>query len=362
MTALLRAQFEKRFPGSATIGVDIECPSDRSCVNLLFGRSGSGKTTVLRCLAGLERPEAGRITLGDDVWFDARRGVNLSPRRRQIGFCFQDYALFPHLNVASNISFGLGELPRVDRDRRVDELLSLLRIARLGQRFPRQLSGGQQQRVALARALARRPRLLLLDEPLAALDAPTRDELRPELRGLLTSLGVPVFVVSHDRVDVMGLADRVIVMEGGAVRQQGTLEEVFSRPGDADVACLVGIETIARGQVIEVSGDLATVEVGNARLVATANHGSPGAVFACIRGEDVLLQDEPTPRISARNCLPARVVSSSVQGPLSRITLDCGFALTAAVTRQSHEQLELREGKQVWAVIKAPAIHLVPCD
>src|SRR5437660_5620419 len=183
----LIAEFEKYFPGGPVIEVDLRRPADAFSLTVLFGRSGSGKSTTLRCLAGLERPERGTIRFGDEIWFDAARGIFLPPQRRRIGYLFQDYALFPHLRVAQNIGYGLGKIAAPERRQRIEEITALLGLADLEDHYPRQLSGGQQQRVALARALVCRPRPLLPDEPLSALDAPTREHLRRQLRHWLVA-------------------------------------------------------------------------------------------------------------------------------------------------------------------------------
>src|SRR5262245_42649855 len=217
----LTAEFEKCFPGGPVIRVELRLPADVFSLTVLFGPSGSGKSTTLRCLAGLDRPERGTIRFGNETWFDAARGIFLPPQRRQIGYLFQDYALFPHLRVAENIGYGLGKVAASERRKRFEEITALLGLVGLEDYYPRQLSGGQQQRVALARALVCRPRLLLLDEPLSALDAPTREQLRHELRHWLTKLAVPGIVVTHDRVETLALGDHVVVMDHGRVRQCG---------------------------------------------------------------------------------------------------------------------------------------------
>ena len=223
-------------------GAGIHCcwqdPIEEPRVTVFLGSSGSGKTTVLRCLAGLEHPQRGHVRFGDCVWLDAARGTDLPPARRDIGVLFQDYALFPHLTVAQNIAFAAPSLHA--RAQRVGELLDTFRLQGLEDRLPRELSGGQQQRVALARAVFRRPSLLLLDEPLSALDRPTGDELREELRSLIRSLAIPTYIVSHDRVDALMLADRTVVIDAGRIIQSGTTEEVFDRPASPIAARLLG--------------------------------------------------------------------------------------------------------------------------
>jgi molybdate transport system ATP-binding protein len=240
MTAFLDADIERRFANGPTIRAKLRQPIGGFSVTALVGPSGCGKTTVLRCLAGLDAPELGRVTFGEGVWFDAARRINLPPQSRAIGFLFQEYALFPHLTVFENIAFGLPRVGKSETGRRVGELVAMLQLGGLEGRVPHQLSGGQQQRVALARTVAPRPRLLLLDEPLSALDAPTRAELRGELRRALSQWAIPTIVVTHDAVEVQALADDVVVMCEGQVRQHGSVDEVFSRPVDPDVARIAG--------------------------------------------------------------------------------------------------------------------------
>ncbi len=360
MDATLTAEFTKTFPG-ATIRGRIGRPARDRGVTVLFGPSGCGKTTVLRCLAGLERPEAGLIRWGDETWFDAARGVHLPPQRRGIGYVFQDYALFPHLSVADNIGFGLHRLDGAERRRRVGEVLERFGLAEQARRRPRQLSGGQQQRVALARALACRPRLLLLDEPLSALDPVLRGRLRAELLRHLGSFGIPVLLVTHDREEALALGDELVVMHEGRVAQSGPVLEVFNRPADAAVAAIVGIETLFPARIVEVREGLATVEVGGVVLTAVAPAVEAREVLVGVRGEDVILERGPNAGAgSARNRLPARVSAVTPGGALVRVELDAGFPLTALVTRPACEELRLAPGEPVTALIKAPAIHLIP--
>jgi molybdate transport system ATP-binding protein len=352
----LVARFVKRFPGGATIAADLRIPPGFS-VTTLFGPSGCGKTTVLRCLAGLERPCEGSIRTGSHVWFDAAARACLSPQQRDIGFLFQDYALFPHLTVAQNIGYGL----RGGSDSRVSELVDLFELAGLEHRRPHQISGGQQQRVALARVLARRPKLLLLDEPLSALDAMLREQLRFELRRLLGRFEIPVIVVTHDRTEAIALSDQIVVMESGCIRQSGSVQQVITRPADLTVARIVGVETVATGEIESVQNGLATIRIGAASLLAVAPaEGDCRSVHVCIRGEDVAIQRGTPGESSVRNHLRGTILSLTPEGPLVRISLDCGFELTALVTRPACEELRLQIGEQVTANIKAPAIHLIP--
>jgi molybdate transport system ATP-binding protein len=360
MNAELEAEFERHFPGGPVIRGALRLPADAFSITVLFGPSGSGKTTVLRCLAGLDRPNRGFIRFGSETWFDAGRRIHVPPQRRRIAFLAQEYALFPHLTVAGNIAYGLRGVGAAERRRRVQEMVALLGLAGLERRYPGQVSGGQQQRVALARALVCRPRLLLLDEPLSALDAPTREELRRELRRLLAALRVPTLLVTHDRIETLALGDVVVVLDRGKVRQSGAVQEVFARPADAAVARIVGVETVEPARVLEVADGLATLAVGQSQLVAVAAGCGAGGGYVCIRAEDVILEKEPAAPSSARNRLVGGVRTLVREGPMVRVALDCGFPLTAVVTYQACLELGLREGDRVAALVKAPAVHFVP--
>jgi molybdate transport system ATP-binding protein len=360
MSTGLSARFEIRYPKGAAIYGDVHQPANGFAITVLFGPSGCGKTTVLRGLAGLERPQAGEIRFQNETWFDSARSVDRSPQERGIGFLFQDYALFPHLSVTDNIGYGLRSLPPADRRARIDDMLERFQLQGLGHRAPHQISGGQQQRVALARAVARRPRLLLLDEPLSALDGTLREELRGQLRRILSEFEIPVIVVTHDRTEAIALGDRIAVMEDGRVRQSGDVAAVFARPQDAGIARIVGMETVAAGEIESIHDGLATVRIGGMSLLAVAPPEAARHVHVCIKGEDVTLQLGHGDHLSVRNQLAATVRWLSPEGPLVRVGLDCGFDLTALVTRPASEELRLAPGLAVTALIKTPAIHLIP--
>ena len=358
----MRAEFERRFGRGPTISATFEVDLAVAHTLVLFGPSGAGKTTVLRCLAGLEQPDRGRIAAGEDVWFDSEAGTSLAPQGRNVGYLPQGFALFPHLDVGANIAYGIATGTDHDRRARVAELVALLHLGGLEHRRPDQLSGGQQQRVALGRALARRPRLLLLDEPLSALDAPLRETLRGELRQLLIAGGVPAIVVTHDRSEALVLGDRVAVMADGVIRQLGPTLDVFDRPGDEAVARIVGIETVFPAAVIEATEGLVRLRVGEAELVALGDWPVGAAVLVSIRAEDVIVMSEAPDApggVSARNRLRGQVTAIEPAGPLTRIRIDCGFPLVAAVTRPALEELALRPGLPVSIILKAPAVHVI---
>jgi len=357
----LIASFTRRFPGGPTVRVEDLRVSLRGGVSILFGPSGSGKSTLLRCLAGLDRPDEGSIRFGAEVWSDAAQRVWMPPQRRHVGFVPQDYALFPHLSVERNIAYGLARVKAGEAKSRVAEAIQWLGLGGLERRYASALSGGQQQRVALARAVVTRPRVLLLDEPLSALDTPSRLRLRAELRQLLRQTSIPTLLVTHDRADAIGLGDVVYILDGSGIVQRGAVEQVFSRPSSLAAAGIVAMETVQRGRVREVSGDLVTVSVGDALLTAFDPEFLPetSEVYACIRAEDVVLMKGEAPSSSARNRLMGRVVSVVKEGSLVRVGIDCGFPLTALLTRQAGEELALKPDDAVLALVKAPHIHLI---
>ncbi len=356
----LSATFARQFPNGPEIAVDDLRLGGG--VTVLFGASGSGKTTLLRCLAGLERPDRGRILMGETTWFDGARKLWLPARARDVGFVPQDYALFPHLTVARNVAYGLSGLSALERTARVTEALRWLGLEGLEQRRPAELSGGQQQRVALARATVRRPQWLLLDEPFAALDTPTRLRLRGELRQYLRQLAIPTVLVTHDRFEALALGDSVVVLHAGHNVQHGAGHEVFSRPVNLAVAEVTAVETIQPGRVGEIRDGLATVTVGARPLSALAVAGlvPGGDVYVCIRAEDVVLTRAGAEPASARNRLPVTVRSLAPEGPQVRVTLAGDFPLTALLTRSACDELALRPGDTLIALIKTPQVHLIP--
>lgn len=355
----LFVDFEKRFSKGARINARLGHTLDGFAVGALFGPSGCGKTTILRCLAGLERPDEGRIQFGDEVWFDSERKINLPPQARGVGYLFQDYALFPHLSVEQNIAYGLKGLSKEQRTKEVERLLRFFELEGLSDRMPNEISGGQQQRVALARALILKPRLLLLDEPLSALDSPTRDKLRPELQRYLREFHTPTVLVSHDRHEVLSLADHLVVLEAGTVLQSGPTPYLFSRPANLSVARIVGVDTVTPARVVSVNDGLATVQIGDAQVMAVAHDHRPGDVFVCIRAEDVMLEKGAPGHTSSRNHLAGTVRTIYPDGPLMRVEIECGFSLRALVTKPASEELQIRIGDPITALLKATSIHLV---
>lgn len=350
MDGQLICRCRKRFASGFEVRADLCLPLDQARITVLYGPSGAGKTTLLRMIAGLANPDRGEISFDGVRWFGD--GVSEPPQKRRAGFLFQDYALFPHLTVSENVAFAARGRAAAEK------MLERFGLGELRARLPRQISSGQQQRVALARALAAEPSLLLLDEPLSALDPATRVRTRLELRRTLLDGGAPVLVVTHDRTEAIALADWVVVMVGGVLRQAGPAREVFAHPADAQAAESLGVENIVAAEVAGRANGVLRLAVGAAQLECV-DSGETGSVLACIRAEDVALARADAGASSARNRLHAVVRALSLEGVLARVELDCGFPLTAVLTAQSAAAMDLQEGSRVEAVIKATAIHLV---
>jgi molybdate transport system ATP-binding protein len=311
----------------------------------VVGPSGAGKSTLLRLVAGLLRPAGGRIAVGAEMWFGA--GVDVPPERRRVGFVFQDYALFPHLSVRGNVAFGAAGP--------VDALLDRLGIAHLAAARPRELSGGERQRVALARALARDPAVLLLDEPLAALDPETRAAVADELAAVVADAGVPALVVTHRYDEAVQLAPEAVVLERGRVVQAGATEGLVRAPASPFVAALAGVNYLpgtARGTWIEL-------DAGG--VVRTAEPAD-GRVAALVAPWDVILSLEPPHDDSAQNHLAGTVGAVVAVGARARVTVggSGAAAVTAEITAESAARLGLVRGTPVVAAWKATATRVVP--
>jgi len=337
---------------SALESIDLAI-AEREFVTIV-GPSGCGKSTLLYLVAGFLRPTSGSIRL---------RGRPIAGPGPDRGIVFQRYSLFPWLTVRGNIGFGATAAGTGERAARVADLVRLLGLDGLARRRPQQLSAGQRQRVALGRALARGPRLLLLDEPLSALDMPTREAMRADLRRVIRESGVPAIVVTHDRTEALTIGDVVGVMVDGSMRQVGAVVDVFDRPATEDGARVVGVETVHGATVVDSADGLLRLRVGSAELAAVGTQAIGTSVLVSIRAEDVVLLGEPTGAVgiavSARNRLPGRVIAIEPAGALMRVRIDCGFPLVAAVTRPALEELHLQAGATVVTVIKAPAVNVI---
>lgn len=335
------------------LALDIE-GADGEVIGLL-GPNGSGKSTTLRCLAGLDSPSMGHVTIGDTVVEDRATGLHAPAEKRSVGFVFQDYLLFPHMTVLDNVAFG----PRARGASRRDAAglatlwLERLGVADLATRKPRQISGGQAQRVALARALVTDPDLLLLDEPLAALDAASRAGVRSALREHLSGLRSTVILVTHDPIDAMVLADRVVVLEDGRVVQSGTPALIARRPATDYVARLVGVNLL-RGQAHD-----GTVDLDDGGQLFVGDRQASGPVVVAVRPEAVSVHVQ-RPQGSARNVWHVRVRTLETPGDLVRVELAGMPSLAAIVTPAAVADLGLREGAEVWASLKATDLDVYP--
>jgi len=321
----------------------------------LLGPNGSGKSTTLRCLAGLEAPQNGRIDIAGVTVVDTTRGIDLPPEQRSVGFVFQDYLLFPHMTVLDNVAFGLrarGEA-RQTAERRAREWLDRLEIDDLASRKPGRLSGGQAQRVALARALVIEPDLLLLDEPLAALDAGTRASVRSLLRRHLADFHGAVVMVTHDPMDAMVLADRVVVLEDGRAVQEGTPGDVARRPESVYVAQLVGVNML-RGHARD-----GVVDLDDGGEIRIADVAISGPVIVALRPEAISVHLQH-PEGSARNVWHSPVSSLEARGDLVRLEVEGPPALTAVITPAAVADLGLHEGADVWLTAKATDLDVYP--
>jgi molybdate transport system ATP-binding protein len=321
---------------------------------VLLGPNGAGKTTLLRALAGLVALDRGRVVVDGTVLEDTAAGAWVPTERRPIGFVFQDYLLFPHLSALENVAFGLRArgLGRAEARRRAAAWLDRVGLAGHAGARPRALSGGQAQRVALARAMVSEPRLLLLDEPLAALDAATRTEVRRDLRRHLASFAGTRLLVTHDPLEAMALADRLVVLEGGRVAQTGSPAEVSERPRSGYAAELVGIN-LYRGRAVGGAVELA----GGGRLIAAGDHH--GEVFAAVHPRAVALHRR-LPEGTPRNVLSGTADTVDVVGDRVRVRVAGQVPIVAEVTPAAVGELRLADGGPVWASVKATEITVYP--
>lgn len=245
---MIRARIRKKL-GAFTLDVDFEASSG---VTVLFGASGAGKTLTLDCIAGFQKPDAGRILLDDALLYDGETGVHLPPQKRNCGYVFQNYALFPHMTLRENLAFAVERLPRLERHRRINDMIERFKLTEVADRRPDGASGGQQQRCSIARALISSPRLLLLDEPARGLDAPLRADLYFVIRQVRTEFQTPVLLVTHDLEECFELAQEMLVMRGGRIVQAGVPSAIADRPASLDVAQLLGLHNVIKAEILQL--------------------------------------------------------------------------------------------------------------
>ena len=318
---------------------------------VILGPSGSGKTMLLELIAGMWPLDSGKI------YMDNQDITMFPPEKRGIGFVYQNYMLFPHKTVFENIAFGL-KVKKVAKEEiktRVNEMMDLLKISHLADRLPRTLSGGEQQRTALARALIIYPKILLMDEPLSALDRKTRDELMQELKEIHRKFDVTLVHVTHNFDEALMLADRIAIMRNGEISQVGTSTEIFRHPADKFVADFVGAENIIEGIAKKDGTKITIVDTGNISIYSTEQ--KEGHVHITVRPEDIILSTQKV-ETSARNVFKGQIKEIVDTGALIKLTIDVGEPLVVFLTRQSFLDMELNIGKSVWTYFKATAVHV----
>lgn len=333
---------------------------------ILFGASGAGKTTLLDCVAGLTKPAKGRIAIGDRVLFDTEQGANVPTSDRRTGYVLQNLALFPHMTVKQNVSYGLRHVSRDERVKRVATILEAFHISHLEQRSARQLSGGESQRVALARTLVTDPDVQLLDEPLAALDGPTKARIIGDLRKWNESHRIPILYVTHSREEVFAFGERVIVLDAGRILAQGTPHEVMAAPYQETVAQLAGFENIFDAVVEAVRPERGTMTCRIAGdgapliLETPLVRGGVGSVLRVgIRAGDILLATSAPVGVSARNIIPGRIKSLEQRDVIVSARVKCRVELETQLTLAARDSLQLVLGMEVWLVIKTHSCHLM---
>ncbi|WP_223569974.1 molybdenum ABC transporter ATP-binding protein [Pseudomonas sp. BF-R-26] len=344
-----------------SLDVDLQLPGRG--VTALYGHSGSGKTTCLRCIAGLEQAAQGFIQVNEEVWQDSDKGIFVPPHKRALGYVFQEASLFPHLSVRANLEFGLRRIPR--QQRRVDmaHATELLGIGHLLGRDPQNLSGGERQRIGIARALLTSPKLLLMDEPLAALDTQRKNEILPYLQRLHDELDIPVLYVSHSQDEVARLADHLVLLSDGKALASGPIGETLAR---LDLPLALGDDAgvVIEGHVSAYDADyqLLTLQLPNTELSIRVTHSpmAEGQALRCkVQARDVSLSLQGVEQSSILNRLPVTVISEIGADNAAHVLIRlnaAGTPLLARITRYSRDQLGVHPGQQLWAQIKAVAV------
>ncbi len=360
---MLQAAIKKRFGPDGKIRFALEADfTAGEGITVLFGPSGSGKTSTLRAIAGMVMPDEGKISLGNRVYFDSAARVNLPMQRRRVGFVFQDYLLFPHLTALENVRYGIqGESERARRARAL-EILQLVGVDHGAERRPRELSGGEQQRVALARAIGSDPAILLLDEPLSAVDVATRSRLLDEIVELQRKTRIPFLYVTHSPADAVRIGDSLLVLSEGRIVQQGKPLEVFNAPLNVPAAQVVGTENILLGAIAEHQAEqgISLVDLGRCRIVIPLADLPLGTrVTLGIRADDIIVSREPVTRTSARNLLAGKVKHLLRDQERVELIADCGVDLKVRITPQATQALELAPGVPIFLLIKANACRLL---
>ena len=347
--------------GSFHLDVDFSVPPG---ISILFGPSGAGKSTLLDCIAGLITPDEGRIAISNENLFDSATHLDLPIQSRHLGYLFQSPALFPHLTAQQNIEYGIAHLSNSDRATAISETLKLFRLENLASRKPSELSGGEAQRVALARSLVTKPRALLLDEPLSALDAGLKNSIIADLRAWNAEHEIPILYVTHDRAEVDALGERVITMDHGEIIQQGIPREVLDAPRHQRLAQIAGYENVLEGIVKEIRLDNGVMRVAlqgtTTSIEVPLSYAKMGdSVRVAIRAGDILLALERPSGLSARNILYGTIESLEQRSATIICRVNSGAMFEVHVTLGAARDLDLQPGREVWLVLKTYSCHVV---
>ena len=320
---------------------------------VVLGPTGAGKTLLLELIAGFHKPDSGRI------WIDNMDVTFLPPEKRGLGFVPQEYMLFPHMTVFENVEFGLKvrKIPKAERERRVEQTLEFMGLTHLRDRLPMTLSGGEQQKTALARALVIKPKILLLDEPLSALDANTRKKMQKELKKIHEELKVTTIHVTHDQIEAFILANRLAVMKDGTIIQTGSPEQVFRRPKDDFVARFVGFENLFDGKIVENKEGIAKIDIGGVFVEAITKKN--GNCTVGIRPDDIIISKSPL-KSSMRNVLRGKISDFIDMGSLVSLMVEVnGLSFVTLITKRSFIEMKLDRGKEVYISFKASSVHVI---
>ena len=349
----IRLNFRKSL-GSFTLRVD--CTLETK-VSAFLGVSGSGKSTLLNCVSGTLAPDEGEIAFGDEILYASASKINVPPEKRRFGYVFQEGYLFPHLTVAQNIRYGQ------PNPRKSSDAIDVLEISELLQRYPKELSGGERQRVAVARALAMEPRMLLMDEPLAALDDALKDRIIPYLRHIKDAFEIPILYVTHAFSEAMALADEAFLLADGGIVASGEPHRLLTAPSAMPIAQLTGVENILflSVTVSDKARGLTALDIGGQFLMIPYVNVEVGEVVpVAIRAEDIIISLEPNISVSARNILPGKIQDLDVKSERTWVSIRVErHHLAVKITHEAREQLQLKEGSEVYCVIKASAINLL---
>lgn len=346
-----------------TLSIEVDVPPE---ITILFGPSGSGKTTTIKSIAGIIRPDSGHISINGHTLFDSERGIDQPIRSRKVGLVFQNLALFPHMTALGNVEFATNGLAKQERRRRAVELMERLRIAHTAGRRPHEISGGEAQRVALARALASQPQLLLLDEPLSAIDETTKQDIIADLKMINRELRLPIIYVTHNRDEAIMLGDYLIAYEHGHITAAGEPVEIFGGAITGSVARLTGVENIFEGVVVQRNPDAGTMTVcftdegGDIELeVPLARESQSSRVRVAVRSGDILLATEEIRSTSARNILCGEIQAIEERSNRFIVRVRSGVVWAVSVTSQAVSELRLAPGQKIWLAIKTHSCHLL---